>query len=417
MYRRGGDRYHALDEFKLALAEGVGPWRNNLALRNQAIQIMTTPGVEPGSPFPCGADKIESIGDLRPLRVNPDGKSVRVITPGVIQERAIPSGELLGEEPNSPEKEGPAPAVRLPEGLKLLGNSEDGKWAVVAPSEAGGANRRLALWDAAGGRQVEELDGVALPLPDHVKTSPDGRRMAYVDSETGETIKVYDWTRKRYLCSVPIGRHALAGDLWTQAGFSPDGSLLAFRGSANGEWGLRLYDVDHGMAAGMLTDGPVNSSAWSRDGRWLITAVPVINSVPGDNNRIRTHVRFNEVFYPTPTYPIRAVGSGDWCPVRFLHNGAQLAAAETLWDVTPGEKRTALKSKAGDAARRRLAACRRCRRLGLAAQAVARRRCGFHPPATRRPRTGRRVQASRFHGPGAYETTAPCPCRACAKRP
>ena len=266
-------------------------------------------------------------------------------TPSVIQERAIPSGELLRQEPNTPENTAPGPAVHVPEGLKLLGNSEDERWAVVAPAKPDEADRWLSLWDVAAGKRVEELKGVALPLPNYVKASPDGRLMAYVDSETGETIKVYDWTQKRFLCTVPIGGRGVTDDLKQQAGFSPDGTLLAFSGSVNKERALLLYDVEHGEPAGVLTSGNrlVNSSVWSRDGSWLITAGQAMNGLPHGGNLAHTHLQFNEVLYPTPTYH----AGGAERSLCFLRDGTELAAGRSLWDVTPGEKRTTLKPKVG----------------------------------------------------------------------
>ena len=94
------------------------------------------------------------------------------------------------------------PKIPLPEGLTLLGASHDGKWAVVASARPDETNRGLSLWDAAAGKPVEECKGVALPLPDYVSVSADGRRMAYVDTETRETVKVYDWERKGYLSTL-----------------------------------------------------------------------------------------------------------------------------------------------------------------------------------------------------------------------
>ena len=55
--------------------------------------------------------------------------------------------------------------------------------------------------------------------------------MAYLDSETGQTLKVYDWTRKRDPLRCAWGsltRPKSLTDLGRQAGFSPDGTLFAF---------------------------------------------------------------------------------------------------------------------------------------------------------------------------------------------
>jgi serine/threonine protein kinase/WD40 repeat protein len=357
--RQSGDRHHALTELKRALAQSAGPWVNRFAQRNQAIQTITMAGVEPVSQFRCGAGWIGNPPDPGQLRVSRDGKSVRIFTPSTIQERAVPTGELLSEEPITQDKAAPGPAVPLPEGLKLLGGSEDGKWAVVAPAKPDEANRRLSLWDVTAGKVVEQLTGVALPLPAYVLASPDGRRMAYLDSETGQTLKVYDWTRKRYLCAVPIARddtNNLLTDLRRQAGFSPDGTLFAFGEMRdtlhNHNYALVLYDVEHGEPAGVLTPyNQVNSSAWSRDGRWLITAgravaLPNGGDLYGDRVQLDgTYLQFNEVIYPTPTYQISADSLES--SIRFLHNGAELAAGSSLWEMTPGEKRIALKPKIG----------------------------------------------------------------------
>ncbi len=54
-FRHSGDRYNALTEFKLALAQGAGRWSNGLAQRKQAIETITMPGIEPVAQYVCDA--------------------------------------------------------------------------------------------------------------------------------------------------------------------------------------------------------------------------------------------------------------------------------------------------------------------------------------------------------------------------
>ena len=186
------------------------------------------------------------------------------------------------------------PKIPLPEGLTLLGASHDGKSAVVASARPDETNRGLSLWDAASGKPVEECKGVALPLPDYVSVSADGRRMAYVDTETRETVKVYDWERKGYLSTLPIGTKYTGSDghyywdvLKNQASFSPDETLLAFCGMHDGYHALLLYDLDLGDSAGILYCRQISYSAWSGNGRWIITGSAGANGRPVVGSRCR----------------------------------------------------------------------------------------------------------------------------------
>ncbi len=300
------------------------------------------PGVEPISQFPVSNDLVSSNLDVRPLRVSTDGKTVTITSPSTIQVRAVPSGELLHEEPNphvaDPQ---PNPPAGLPAGMKVLGASEDAKWAVLAPAAPTDANRDLTLWDATTGKPVRELNGVSLPLPDYVRVSSDGRRMAYIDTETAQAIKVYDWDAGRYLSLLPIGTRGAPETLRNHAGFSPDSSLLAFNGRLNKMYGLLLYDVGTGESAGIFDNAVIVNSAWSRDGRWLITAGTAANGLnrqPGSFQH--TYLHFSEVIYPTPTYAT----AGTWgYTIRFVRDGGALIAGQNFYEVQPGEKRTTLK--------------------------------------------------------------------------
>ncbi len=339
LHRKAGDRRFALSGFKQALS-----WPFGFELRQEAIQTIAMAGVEPVCQFPCEYAGFDSNFDSIDLRLSPDGKTVRIATPQRIQVRAVPSGELLSEEPAAGDKEAKQSiAFQVPDGLTLLGSSEDGKWAVVAPTKADGADKRLVLWDATAGKQVEELKNITLPYPDYVCLSADGRRMAYVDCDTGQTVKVYDWARGRYLSILPIGwRSTGTKTLKNQAGFSPDGSLLAFNGGPAGGLGLVLYEVEYSHLAGMVGQYGINGSVWSRDGRWLITAGGGIPGVgPASFTGGGAYVHFSEVIYATPIYRVNPTDFAS--RIRFHRDGSLMAVNNTLGEVTPGEKRTTWK--------------------------------------------------------------------------
>jgi len=331
--RKRGDRHSAMRDLLRARE-----WQHGLDLRQEAIESITMAGIEPLRQFEfAGQESVRSNVEPSPftLRVSSDGKTVRITTPKLIQERAVPSAELLSEEPASPNKEMQAPAVRLPDGLRVLGLSEDAKWAVAAPAKADAVDKRIVLWDVTAGKQVQELTNITLPYPNYACVSPDGRRMAYIDTETGGTIKIYDWTKGRYLSILP---HGGTNILENQAGFSPNGSLLAFKGLP----GLALFDVERGQPAGALYTSEITNSAWSRDGRWLIT---MGNGISGlEQNRgvsIHAYVHFSEVIYPTPMYHSENTDFAN--RIRFYRDGSLLAFNNTLGEVVPGEQRTTWK--------------------------------------------------------------------------
>ena len=211
---------------------------------------------------------------------------------------------------------------------------------MVAPARPDDANRVLSLWDAAASKPVEECKGLALPLPDYVSVSADGRRMAYVDTQNGDTVKVYDWDRKRYLSTLPIGTKEIHWDvLKNQASFSPDGTLLALCGMHDGYRALLLYDVDLGDSAGILYCYEIDNSAWSGDGHWLITAggSMVGPSWAKDDLGNGFFVHFSEVIRA----PGCQTGAGEpWiagCSIRFLHGGTQLTTRPFLRAWSPEE--------------------------------------------------------------------------------
>jgi WD40 repeat protein/tRNA A-37 threonylcarbamoyl transferase component Bud32 len=319
-------------------------WQHTLAMRQEAIQTITLAGLEPVSQFAVDNDPTWDLQNDQPLRLGGDGTSVIVYTPSLIQERAVPSGMLLREQPNPTGKAAPiSEFTNLPKEFTFLGGSRNGKWAVLASGTNVDYIRDLFLWDATAGKVVREHKNVALGYP-YARVSEDGRRMAYFDRETNQYVKVYDWERGgRYLSFLPNGVGTNPSFLEQHAGFSPDGSLLAMWGRLNKTFGLVVFDVEHGEPAGILENTAISNSIWSADGRWLITLGGWMLGVTAPDKFATTNVQFSEVIYPTPTYKVGTL----WgiCPLHFVRDGKALIAGNTLFLVRPGEKRTTLEEK------------------------------------------------------------------------
>jgi serine/threonine protein kinase/WD40 repeat protein len=339
--RKAGNRSAAMAELRR-----TSFWQKTLAMRNEAIPSITLPGLDPVSGVSVDGNRGFSMWlggsptELdRRLRLSDDGKSVTVFIPQVIQVRAVPTGELISEQPNPSSQVAPQNQfANLPMGMTVLGSSDDARWAVLAAGNPADIKRDLSLWDMTAGKVVHELKGVMLGCP-YVRVSADGRRMAYVDGDHASWLNIFDWEQGRYLAYVPAGIWNYAGYLENQAGFSPDGSLFVFYGYHNKTRGLVLYDVEHGEAAGILDDyATVTHSAWSRDGRWLITlngrSMIVEGMIP---------LQFSEVIYPTPTYHCGTQGVTQSVFPRFVGDG-RLIAGQTLYEVQHGATRTTLKS-------------------------------------------------------------------------
>jgi tRNA A-37 threonylcarbamoyl transferase component Bud32 len=338
--RKSGDRRAAMADLRRTYF-----WQKTLNLRQEAIQTITMPGIEPVNEFPVSNDIPTFPERNMVLRLSLDGKSVTVYTPSVIQERAVPTGEILREEPNPKGQIGPKPEVaNMPVGMTVLGSSEDAKWSVLATGNPADENRDLALWDASACKVVHELKGASLGFP-YVCVSSDGQRMAHFDRQINQCIKIYDWHQQRYLSSLPYSGGAHPSFLENHAGFNPDGSLLAFIGQLNKTSGLVLYDVDHAEPAGILyRRGTCVTSAWSRDGRWLLTLGNGIGGLNDSTPHPAMNLLFSDVIYRTPTYHIGAFFANSY-PARFAGNGAQLMVNDRLYDVQVGTSRTTLKPR------------------------------------------------------------------------
>jgi WD40 repeat protein len=128
-----------------------------------------------------------------------------------------------------------------------------------------GADRTLRSWDPHSGRLLREQ---RLPPGAHVQAavlSPDGRLLAFHDSDAPDAFYLWDVARNQL-------RHRLAlGERWGQrAAFSPEGKLLAL-GVANGEvrrWDWRADRVARRWRAG---ESSLLSLAFSPDGKALAT--------------------------------------------------------------------------------------------------------------------------------------------------
>ena len=81
-FRKSGDRYNALTEFKLALAQGAGRWSNGLALRKQAIETIAMPGIQPVAQYGCNMSEVGS------------GLIHVGLKPGLLRQAAISSSQL-----------------------------------------------------------------------------------------------------------------------------------------------------------------------------------------------------------------------------------------------------------------------------------------------------------------------------------
>jgi WD40 repeat protein/tRNA A-37 threonylcarbamoyl transferase component Bud32 len=333
--RRAGNRQRSLEllreakkaRFDLAFDE---PWE----LRQAAFETVASPGIElvRSVRYIEGTSQLSSVKGM--LQVSEDGQTVRVRTQDKVKVYAIPSGEFMGEEEIPPDP--PVPSSPVAE-YGYRGRSENGQWYVL---EYGGKPTHTVLWDV----REKMLTGM-FPLwvnPTHpVVQTDDGRRVAFVDPYGVNAIKLWDWHEARMATlSAGLGENLLP--LTNAAGFSPDGTLLAVHGRWHGQDALLVYEVETGELIGTLRNH-FSASAWSRDGRWLITAgnnvyPPGLASgrvLPDVNN---TYLSFSEVFYPTPTYVAKPSDR-----VVFRADGKMLFAGGNLWHVDAGEQRITLR--------------------------------------------------------------------------
>jgi Tol biopolymer transport system component len=100
----------------------------------------------------------------------------------------------------------------------------------------------------------------------HPRVSPDGRRIAFASSRSGERTEIWlaaaDGSGAVQLTQGP-------GSKQRSSCWSPDGRRIAFDSlSADGQWDIWTVDVEGGAPA-RLTKGGGTVPSWSRDGRWV----------------------------------------------------------------------------------------------------------------------------------------------------
>jgi WD40 repeat protein len=127
-------------------------------------------------------------------------------------------------------------------------------------------DKTLRIWDAQTGQPIgAPLRGDA--AVNCVAFSPDGHRLASGDSNG----LVQRWDADT---GQPVGEPLSSGQqaMGAAVAFSPDGQRIAFAGTLDSA--VHLFDAHSGWPAGQLAGhtGVVNSVAFSRDGRTVVTA-------------------------------------------------------------------------------------------------------------------------------------------------
>jgi hypothetical protein len=204
---------------------------------------------------------------------------------------------------------------------------------------------------------------VALPprlgLPKKCWLSGDRHWLVFRDVTEPDLIRVWDCRRRLLHGRLPAcGDLAMAGNgfgLLSGIAFSPDGVLLASTRARAGEYVLHPSEIDSTRT--LITRDGLLASRWSRDGKFLLTcsrtSIVGAGSSPGrtfqetggGGDPVKLEAGFAQVWEvscPVPTYQVRE-------PVerlRFRPDGRQVAVNDTVWDVQPGNTRSALRQTA-----------------------------------------------------------------------
>jgi WD40 repeat protein len=197
-----------------------------------------------------------------------------------------------------------------------------------------------------------------LGLPKKLVLSSDGHWLVFRDAAEPDLVDVWDCRRQLLhgRLSAP-GHLALIGNrfgFFAGTAFSPDTILLASTHARAEEHVLQLNEIISKRTL-FTRDGHL-AAAWSRDGKFLLTTS--LNSVtgissgdgmkstiepdPGQQHMSAAFAQVWEVSCPVPTYLVQQ-------PVEQLllrADGRQLAVNGTLWDLQPGNGRTALSQTA-----------------------------------------------------------------------
>jgi WD40 repeat protein len=317
--RLAGNRAGSLEAIREALKIN-----NTLELREQAVQTLVSPGIQPLDELP------------------PDTEFV--------------------EEKHYHDQTIPPELAAAPKGANCLAISADRRSAILERPDTKRQTTALTLWDMRSGQQVSRLGAVAGVLQQYdCGLSQDGRLFAYGSYRLGplgfvrpvpmdDKLRIVD-TRSGKV-QAEGSRAILFGELWTEVGgssptFSPDGALLAGTVNANGGMvsakggnpAVRVWDVSTGATVGEVPWSVLTPAAWSSDGRllraraqhspdhkaWLVSGPPVTHRVDATVSTL-----------------------------SFRPDGKQLVVNASLWDVA-GERgrlrlRPSLRALPGSAA-------------------------------------------------------------------
>jgi len=220
----------------------------------------------------CTLEVLEMTSDLQPvgtpkqLRAEPylmsevawsrDGASL------IYSTEPVPFGFHLWRQP--------ADGSGVPERIEVAGLGATG--AALARTRDG--RDRLAFFRVRSSVAIHELGAENAPpvlastLWDfHPAYSPDGSRLAFSSSRSGETVEIWLSARDG------SGAHPLThgpGSSQGSPAWSPDGQRIAFDSNAGGMTNIWVVATDGG-APKQITHGPGDcvAPAWSKDGKWV----------------------------------------------------------------------------------------------------------------------------------------------------
>jgi WD40 repeat protein len=270
-----------------------------------------------------------SAPEARALAFSPDGKQIAAAAGSTVRLWEAATGKEL------PLIDGhrQAPVAIIP--------SADGKTVV-----SWGADRVVRRWEAATGKALGAF--AAPPGTTLAAFSADGRTAALANADT--TIRLHDTATGRELRRLKAHEGGIAA-----LAFSPDGKVLASRGSSDGA--IRLYEVaegaelrqialrpegNQGGTAVLLLGGPARAPrgtapglAFSPDGRLLVA------TLPGNGALSNTLVLFDAAGGKQLRKIVSPQGVASFA---FSPDGRDLAAENadrtiTLWEVASGKER------------------------------------------------------------------------------